>query len=388
VACEALQILGRRARHGDLAEAEMFFERSRAVADRHGLEVWRVRALHELATIDSFNRSGYARLLQTRAAALRIGALASVASVDLQLAIDQISYIEFEEGLDSARRCAAASRRLRLASLPMALAMQVHALAFLGRLDEIEPLLAELRVLGPVDHPNVPCELHGELWGKYWLLHEDRPRALAELERGMACVRQAVSLVPTFPGLWALLHTMHDDDGEQARAEVAQSPSIIHSITRACLHFAEAVALGRAGQAKQATERVAAGLAETSSTRYIDAPLALRLVAEAAVQDGWGDPTAWLEQAGSFYRTTRFTRVADACETLLQQRRRRLPGGLSEREGEVLRLVAAGRTNREIASALTISEKTVARHLSNIFSKLAVGSRAAATAFAIRQGIV
>jgi len=50
--------------------------------------------------------------------------------------------------------------------------------------------------------------------------------------------------------------------------------------------------------------------------------------------------------------------------------------------------VAAGRTNREIASTLVISEKTVARHLSNIFTKLGIGSRSAATAFAIRQGIV
>ncbi|WP_175407782.1 response regulator transcription factor, partial [Streptomyces sp. TRM64462] len=59
-----------------------------------------------------------------------------------------------------------------------------------------------------------------------------------------------------------------------------------------------------------------------------------------------------------------------------------LPGGLSAREAEVLRLVAAGRTNREIATALTISEHTVARHLNNIFAKLQVTSRAAATAFA------
>lgn len=64
-----------------------------------------------------------------------------------------------------------------------------------------------------------------------------------------------------------------------------------------------------------------------------------------------------------------------------------LPGGLTEREAEVLRLVVDGRTNREIAAALYLSEKTVARHLSNIFSKLGVTSRAAATAFALRAGI-
>jgi DNA-binding NarL/FixJ family response regulator len=68
-------------------------------------------------------------------------------------------------------------------------------------------------------------------------------------------------------------------------------------------------------------------------------------------------------------------------------RKSTLPGGLTEREAEVLRLVAEGRTNREIAAALHLSEKTVARHLSNIFVKLRVKSRAAATAFALREGI-
>jgi class 3 adenylate cyclase/DNA-binding CsgD family transcriptional regulator len=65
----------------------------------------------------------------------------------------------------------------------------------------------------------------------------------------------------------------------------------------------------------------------------------------------------------------------------------RLPGGLTEREAQVLRLVVEGNTNREIAAALYLSEKTVARHLSNIFTKLGVTSRAAATAFALREGI-
>jgi DNA-binding NarL/FixJ family response regulator len=56
--------------------------------------------------------------------------------------------------------------------------------------------------------------------------------------------------------------------------------------------------------------------------------------------------------------------------------------GLTGREREVLRLVAAGRSNREIAEALVISEHTVARHLQNIFAKLGVSSRTAASAFA------
>jgi DNA-binding CsgD family transcriptional regulator len=62
-------------------------------------------------------------------------------------------------------------------------------------------------------------------------------------------------------------------------------------------------------------------------------------------------------------------------------------GGLSPREVEVLRVVAQGETNRAIAERLFISEKTVARHLSNIFTKLEVSSRSEATAYAFAHGI-
>jgi len=63
-------------------------------------------------------------------------------------------------------------------------------------------------------------------------------------------------------------------------------------------------------------------------------------------------------------------------------------GGLTGREVEVLRLVAAGHTNRAIAGELVLSEKTVARHLSNIYAKLGIGSRAAATAYAYDHRLV
>ncbi len=63
-------------------------------------------------------------------------------------------------------------------------------------------------------------------------------------------------------------------------------------------------------------------------------------------------------------------------------------GGLTAREMQVLRLVAAGKSNRAIAAELAISEHTVARHVQNIFAKLDVASRAAATAFAFEHGLV
>ncbi len=65
-----------------------------------------------------------------------------------------------------------------------------------------------------------------------------------------------------------------------------------------------------------------------------------------------------------------------------------LPAGLTEREVEVLRLVARGLRNNEIAAELHLSAKTVSRHLSNIFTKIGVTSRASATAFAFEQELV
>jgi DNA-binding NarL/FixJ family response regulator len=64
------------------------------------------------------------------------------------------------------------------------------------------------------------------------------------------------------------------------------------------------------------------------------------------------------------------------------------PTQLTDRECEVLRLVAAGKTNRGIASVLVISEHTVGRHLQNIFMKLGLSSRAAATAYAYEHDLV
>ena len=64
-----------------------------------------------------------------------------------------------------------------------------------------------------------------------------------------------------------------------------------------------------------------------------------------------------------------------------------LPAGLTAREAEVLRLVASGKTNRDIAVELVISEHTVARHLQNLFVKLGVTSRSAATAFAYEHDL-
>jgi DNA-binding CsgD family transcriptional regulator len=77
-------------------------------------------------------------------------------------------------------------------------------------------------------------------------------------------------------------------------------------------------------------------------------------------------------------------RIAEQSERASHQR----IGSLSERETQVLRLLAAGKTNRAIADELFISEKTVARHVSNIFAKLGVSSRTGASAWAFQHNLI
>ena len=61
------------------------------------------------------------------------------------------------------------------------------------------------------------------------------------------------------------------------------------------------------------------------------------------------------------------------------------PGGLTERQAEILRLIAQGMTNHEIANQLVLSERTVQRHITNLYAKIGVRNRAEATSFALRE---
>ena len=183
-----------------------------------------------------------------------------------------------------------------------------------------------------------------------------------------------------------------------------------------------ALALGNVGEAREA----ATELEQTSATSGSAMLAAMAAQVRGAVELAEGDAEValpWLrrawqlwEEIGAPYEAAR-TRVllGEACATLgdrdaaaveLEAARAgfeqlgaapdlaRVAGvpaethGLSARELEVLRLVAAGRTNRQIAAELVVSEHTVARHLQNIFGKLGVSSRTAATAFAFERHLV
>ena len=98
--------------------------------------------------------------------------------------------------------------------------------------------------------------------------------------------------------------------------------------------------------------------------------------------------TLELDAAADAFRKLGASPDLERVEALLDERPTPSTGGLTNREVEVLRLVASGKTNREVAADLVISERTVARHVSNIFDKLSVPSRAAATAYAYEHGLI
>jgi DNA-binding CsgD family transcriptional regulator/tetratricopeptide (TPR) repeat protein len=119
-----------------------------------------------------------------------------------------------------------------------------------------------------------------------------------------------------------------------------------------------------------------------------DAARARVLIAQACA--GLGDEdTAGLELDAARDTFFRLGAAPDLARLDSRIRKRgRGDHGLTARELEVLRLIARGRSNREIASALVISERTVARHVQNIFAKLGVSSRASASVFAAERDLL
>ncbi|MFE5915329.1 LuxR C-terminal-related transcriptional regulator [Streptomyces wedmorensis] len=151
---------------------------------------------------------------------------------------------------------------------------------------------------------------------------------------------------------------------------------------------AGAVALASHGAALPPLRRALAGWLEL---RVPYEAAQVRMLLAAACRAAGDEEAARLELGAARAVFERLGAVPDArraAALLSGGKRRRLPGGLTAREVEVLRLVAAGGTNRDIAHALAISEHTVGRHLNNIFAKLGVGSRAAATAYAYAHDLV
>ena len=159
-------------------------------------------------------------------------------------------------------------------------------------------------------------------------------------------------------------------------------------LLRAHAARAAGAVLGAEGDPKAALVELRTAFNEFNSlgVRY-DAARTRLLIADACAALGDHD-TAGMESSVARSVLDSLTPTAAALNALVEPGTTSSPGGLTQRELEILRLLARGKTNRGIAQELVISEKTVASHVSHIFTKLGVTSRSAATAYAYDHDLV
>ncbi len=181
---------------------------------------------------------------------------------------------------------------------------------------------------------------------------------------------------------------------EEARSAAEELTRIALEWDRPLLHAAAAYAFGRVlladGDPRAALARLrqARAVFQEQELEYEQARTRVQIgVACRALGD---EETAGLEfdTARQVFRSLGAEPDRVRLATILEPQTPGLPGGLTKREMQVLRLIAAGKTNRAIAAELVISEKTVARHVSNILTKLDLPSRVAATAYAYERSLV
>ena len=216
-------------------------------------------------------------------------------------------------------------------------------------------------------------------------------------ETALAAIRRALGvsveplprarLLPVFVEI--LIDTGAHDEAAAACVELGE---IVRRFRTPALEAIAAEARGSVavamGRADVALEPLGAAKAhwEESGAPYFAARVRLRLgLASRALGDEDGARLEWEAARAAFARlgaapdVARLDALAPPAPTPART--------LTRREREVLRLVATGQTNRAIAARLGLSERTIERHLSNIFTKLDVSSRAAATAHAVRHGL-
>jgi ATP/maltotriose-dependent transcriptional regulator MalT len=155
----------------------------------------------------------------------------------------------------------------------------------------------------------------------------------------------------------------------------------------ACARGAVALARGEAEGALTALRHSLQAWQELGAPYEAARARVLVGLACSALGDGDG-ATLELEAARGAFEELGAHLDLSRVDSLLSSGTSRDAHGLSRRELQVLRLVASGETNKAIAAALVLSERTVDRHVSNIYAKLGVSSRAAATAYAYEHDLV
>ncbi|MBL0886156.1 LuxR family transcriptional regulator [Myceligenerans indicum] len=258
---------------------------------------------------------------------------------------------------------------------------RAEALRLLGAYDEARQAYGEAATHG---HPAQPGR------ALLWFECGRHDTAVAAVHRLLAEWQDPVHRSHLLPAAVEVL--VGTGEADAATPLARELEEIATSFDCVGLHAAAAFALAQVALARQdAASALSEGRRATEGWARLDAPYetsrSRMLVARALRM--LGDE----ESALADLTAARDTFAALGTKPTMREATELLgggetPGGLSPRETEVLRLVASGKSNPEIAAHLVLSEKTVARHLSNIFGKLEVGSRTAAAAFAYEHHLV
>ncbi|MFI5056194.1 MAG: LuxR C-terminal-related transcriptional regulator [Actinomycetota bacterium] len=221
--------------------------------------------------------------------------------------------------------------------------------------------------------------------------------AQGDAEVAAAALRTALASTPTGPRRSRVLAAsvevaLATGDIAGARASSDELAAIADAIGTHAMEAAAAAADGAVllaeGDAENAADRLRIAVSLGQDVRTPDETARARARYGEALRALGDDEGARLALIGALAAFEELGAEPDAETTRrLLGTPGAIPGGLTAREAEVLRLLAAGKTNRDIGVELVISEHTVARHIQNIYAKVGVSSRAAATAFAFAHDL-
>lgn len=374
--CRAWEIVGRCLRSADLAAARRAFETGLAMADANSLPIMRLRALHELGTIDLFDHAGTERLLEARTAAEAAGATSTVAVLDLQLGAGYTGQWDLDRCDEHCRRAIAAAERLQLRQVrAKALAMLAGTASMRADPVETERLLALCRSASPDD----PM-LDGFGWGSRGLcllLAGDATAALETFARGVTILSALPHAEPAaLRAVWPVLLASRNDRRARAAVDEARRLHVdAFNPNSGLLLYAEAIIAGRADRER------ANGLARRADRAFVNSvawqQLAQFLATPAAITDGWGDPQGWLMNAEAGFASRGLPKLASQCRDLAHGSVAAPWGdvGITNREADVLALLVEGLANKQIAARLHLSPRTVEKHVESLLRKTGARSR-------------
>src|SRR6266571_3889678 len=370
-ACEALDVIGRCERVRDTGAARAAFQRAFVVSSQHDLPVRRIQAMHQLGTIEMLEGAGPGRLSEARSLAVDAGAVSMAAVLDLQLANAVSLSTDLDEALQAAERSERAARRLKMRRVEaMAVGAQACIAATRNDMRTAESLAERAERIGSGDK-SVQATTWGDARVTAAIVSNNLRAALEASVIGVEHARQEPLSAPALAwGYWALLEAVAGTGGYEALRQAKQAGAEVAHWNRGCLAYAEAVLRGADGQLGRAGELAERGRAEFGGCAPWWNHFFHRLIAPAALRDGWGQPSAWLWDAVHGLEEARYPRVASACRGLLRQAGERVPRtgrgnaavppqlrrlGVTSREMDVFLLVARGFSNTEIAEKLYIS---------------------------------